>query len=119
MASIRLAGGNFDSHRAATTNQTSFIDALKPAATAAQRTAVRIGATVPFYIEHVVAALDDIANDEQVPEALYARCSPDCTPARTCCWLCRPAVIGPSGDVGLSRTVVEGVQRGADVQRCR
>ena len=95
----------------------ALIDALKPAATAAQRTAVRIRCDgVPFYIEHVVAALDDIANDEQVPEALYAplfarlHARTDVLPV-----VQAAAVIGRSGDVGLLRTVVEGVQRGADV----
>ena len=95
----------------------ALIDALQPAATDAQRTAVRIRCDgVPFYIEHVVAGLDDIANDEQVPEALYAplfarlHARTDVLPVVEAA-----AVIGRNGDVGLLRAVVEGAESGADV----
>ena len=95
----------------------ALIDALQPSATDAQRTAVRIRCDgVPFYIEHVVAGLDDIANDEQVPEALYdplfarLHAHTDALPVVEAA-----AIIGRSGDVGLLRTVVEGTENCTDV----
>ena len=95
----------------------ALIDALQPAATDAQRTAVRMRCDgVPFYIEHVVAGLDGITIDEQVPDALYAplfarlHARADVLPV-----LEAAAVIGRSGDVGLLRTVVEGAESDTDV----
>ena len=117
MASIRLAGNIFELTPLSDDESDALIDALQPAATDAQRTAVRIRCDgVPFYIEHVVAGLDDIANDEQVPEALYAplfarlHARTDVLPV-----LEAAAVIGRSGDVGLLRTVVESAESGTDV----
>jgi class 3 adenylate cyclase/tetratricopeptide (TPR) repeat protein len=86
----------------------ALIEALHPAATDAQRAAVRNRCDgVPFYIEHVVAGLD--AADGQVPEALYEslfarlHTRTDVVPVVEAA-----AVIGRGGDLALLRSVVEG-----------
>ncbi|MGV0794761.1 ATP-binding protein [Mycolicibacterium sp. XJ1819] len=91
----------------------ALIEALDPSVTDAQRTAVRRRCDgVPFYIEHVVAALD-AAGEKHVPEALQEpllarlRTRADVVPVVEAA-----AVIGRSGDIALLRSVAGG---GADV----
>ena len=86
----------------------ALIDALKPTVTDAQRAAVRSRCDgVPFYIEHVVAGLDQARGEQQVPEALYeplfARLytGTDVVPVVEAA-----AVIGRAGDRALLRSVV-------------
>jgi class 3 adenylate cyclase/tetratricopeptide (TPR) repeat protein len=84
----------------------ALIDALNPTVTGAQRAAVRSRCDgVPFYIEHVMAGLDE-AGGEQVPEALYEplfarlHTGADVVPVVEAA-----AVIGRSGDLALLRSV--------------
>lgn len=94
----------------------AFITALNPAVTDAQRAAVRGRCDgVPFYIEHVMGAIDAADGDRYVPEALY---EPLFARLRG-----RPeiglvieagAVIGRSGDLALLGAVV-GSDVGADI----
>ncbi|MGV0812410.1 adenylate/guanylate cyclase domain-containing protein [Mycolicibacterium boenickei] len=85
-----------------------LIEALDPVVTDAQKAAVCSRCDgIPFYIEHVVAALDTAGHDEQVPEALYEslfarlHTRPDVVPVVEAA-----AVIGRSGDLALLRSVV-------------
>jgi class 3 adenylate cyclase len=86
----------------------ALIDALDPVVTDAQRAEVRSRCDgVPFYIEHVIAALDAADGDRQVPEALYEsvfaglHMRPDVGRIVEAA-----AVIGRSGDAALLRSVV-------------
>jgi len=86
-----------------------LIDALNPTVTDAQRAAVRRRCDgIPFYIEHVVAGLDESGAGQQVPEALYEpllarlHARRDVVPVVEAA-----AVIGRSGDVELLRAVTE------------
>jgi class 3 adenylate cyclase len=84
----------------------ALVEALNPAATDEQKTAVRSRCDgVPFYIEHVVAGLD--GSDGKVPEALYqplfARLH---TRADVVPVVEAAAVIGRSGDRLLLRSVL-------------
>ncbi|MED5810924.1 adenylate/guanylate cyclase domain-containing protein [Mycolicibacterium sp. 050232] len=85
----------------------ALIDALDPDLDDAQRTAVRDRCDgVPFYIEHVLNALDATADKHQVPEALYEplfaqlHTRPHVVPV-----IEAAAVIGRSGDLALLRAV--------------
>ena len=85
----------------------ALIDTLNPTVTDAQRTAVRSRCDgVPFYIEHVVAGLDEAAGEQQVPELLYEplfarlHTGTDVVPVVEAA-----AVIGRSGDLALLRSV--------------
>jgi class 3 adenylate cyclase len=86
----------------------AFIDALDPTVTDARRAAVRTRCDgVPFYIEHVMGALDTAEDVQQVPEALYEllfarlRTRPAVGPV-----IEAAAVIGRSGDLALLSSVV-------------
>jgi tetratricopeptide (TPR) repeat protein len=86
----------------------ALIDALDPTVTKAQRAAVRSRCDgVPFYIEHVVAGLDEAGDENRVPEALYEslfaqlHTRTDVVPVVEAA-----AVIGRSGDVAQLHSVV-------------
>ena len=86
----------------------ALIDALDPTVTASQRAAVRSRCDgVPFYIEHVVAALDPSDDERRVPEALYEplfarlHARTDILPV-----IEAAAAIGRSGDFALLSSVV-------------
>ena len=86
----------------------TFVAALNPAVTDAQRAAVRSRCDgVPFYIEHVVATLDSADGEQGVPEALYetvfARMHMLPVVRRV---IEAAAVIGRSGDFALLSSVV-------------
>ena len=87
----------------------ALIQALDPAVSEAQRAVVRARCDgVPFYIEHVVAGLEAVGHEPQVPEALYEplfarlHARSDVVPV-----LEAAAVIGRAGDLPLLRSVVE------------
>lgn len=86
----------------------ALIEALHPTVTGMQRATVRRRCDgVPFYIEHVVAALDAVGHEQDVPEALHEplvarlHTRADAVPVVEAA-----AVIGRSGDVALLRSVV-------------
>jgi class 3 adenylate cyclase len=89
------------------TESDSLVDALKPGLTEAQRDAVRCRCDgIPFYIEHLVAALDAARDAARVPDALYEpllarlHAHPRLAPV-----LEAAAVIGRSGDMALLSAV--------------
>jgi class 3 adenylate cyclase len=86
----------------------ALIDALGAVVTDAQRTAVRSRCDgVPFYIEHVIAALDADDDERQVPEALYESVFAGLHMRPEVGRIVEAAaVIGRSGDVALLRSVV-------------
>src|SRR5829696_3321710 len=86
----------------------ALIEALDPTVTDAQRATVRARCDgVPFYIEHVVAALDAAVREGHVPEALqeslFARLH---TRTGVVPVVEAAAVIGRAGDRALLRSVV-------------
>ncbi|OMC27828.1 adenylyl cyclase [Mycobacterium sp. GA-1841] len=93
----------------------ALIEAIDPELTSAQRSAVRRRSEgIPFYIEHVLAALEASGHDP-VPEALYeplfARLH---TRSGAVPVVEAAAVIGRSGDLALLRAVV-GEDRDAEL----
>jgi class 3 adenylate cyclase/tetratricopeptide (TPR) repeat protein len=87
----------------------ALIEALDPSATDAQRAAIRGRCDgVPFYIEHVVAGLDVVGQEPEVPDALYEplfarlHARSDVVPVVEAA-----AVIGRAGDLPLLRSVVD------------
>ncbi|MGV0603715.1 adenylate/guanylate cyclase domain-containing protein [Mycolicibacterium sp. XJ1904] len=85
----------------------TLIDTLNPTVSDAQRAAVRRRCDgIPFYIEHVVAGLNESGRDEQVPEALYEPLLARLHTRRDVVPVVEAAaVIGRSGDLALLRSV--------------
>ena len=81
----------------------ALIEALDPTVSAVRRAAVRRRCDgVPFYIEHVMAALDTADDDQYVPEALYESVFAGLRMRQAVGRVVEAAaVIGRSGDVAL------------------
>ncbi|KAA0120475.1 AAA family ATPase [Mycolicibacterium sp. P9-22] len=92
-----------------------LIRTLKPELPPAQRSQVRARCDgVPFYLEHVVAALDDAALGSHVPDLLYSPLAAQLDAHSEAAPVIEAAaVIGRSGELALLRSVAGGI--GTDV----